>query len=393
MRIKALTIRILKQLLNDKRTIALIVVAPIVVLSLVYYVLCGNSTEYTIGVVNAPKNFIEEIENTNDDDNDDNIVKTKHISKKDVENEVKQGSIIAAVDMDDNFKNVKIYIDGTDNTEAKKVISLIKGSIISSSIDNSKQNMEDIKENISDLKNSVKGLSKLNPNMSSNLNLDDIDLEDMEFEETSFDTDYIYGDEDQSTFDNYAAPLVGIIVFFFVYLLSGINFLTERTSGTLEKLLSTPIKRSEIIIGYVLGFSILALVQTILITLFVVYGLGVTQVGNIGYVLLINLLTSITALILGMLLSTLANGEFQFVQFVPIIILPQVFLCGLFKLNGIWEVIGKFIPLHYTTNAFREVMLRGNGISYIAGDLLILVGFSALFMILNIRLLKKQRDV
>ena len=393
MRIKALTIRILKQLLNDKRTIALIVVAPIVVLSLVYYVLCGNSTEYTIGVVNAPKNFIEEIENTNDDDNDDNIVKTKHISKKDVENEVKQGSIIAAVDMDDNFKNVKIYIDGTDNTEAKKVISLIKGSIISSSIDNSKQNMEDIKENISDLKNSVKGLSKLNPNMSSNLNLDDIDLEDMEFEETSFDTDYIYGDEDQSTFDNYAAPLVGIIVFFFVYLLSGISFLTERTSGTLEKLLSTPIKRSEIIIGYVLGFSILALVQTILITLFVVYGLGVTQVGNIGYVLLINLLTSITALILGMLLSTLANGEFQFVQFIPIIILPQVFLCGLFKLTGVWEIIGRFIPLHYTTEALREVMLRGNGISYIAGDLLVLVGFSALFMILNIKLLKKQRDV
>lgn len=390
MRIKALTVRILKQLLNDKRTIALIVVAPIVVLSLVYYVLCGNSTEYTVGVVNAPKNFIEEIENTDDEDN---TIKTKYVAQKDVENKIKKGETIAIVDMDGDFKNVKIYIDGTDNTEAKKVISLIKSAIISSSMDNSKENIENMKENLSELKDSVKDLSKLYPNMSSNLNLDDIDLDNMEFTETNFDTDYIYGDEDQSTFDNYAAPLVGIIVFFFVYLLSGINFLTERTSGTLEKLLSTPIKRSEIIIGYVLGFSILALVQTILITLFVVYGLGVTQVGNIGYVLIVNLLTSITALILGMLLSTLANGEFQFVQFIPIIILPQVFLCGLFKLTGVWEIIGRFIPLHYTTEALREVMLRGNGISYIAGDLLVLVGFSALFMILNIKLLKKQRDV
>ncbi|MGM9535531.1 MAG: ABC transporter permease [Intestinibacter sp.] len=387
MRIKALTVRILKQLLNDKRTIALIVVAPIVVLSLVYYVLCGNSAEYTVGVINAPETFIEEIENIEDD----NTVKIKYIAKKDVEDKIKKGETIAAVDMDNDFENVKIYIDGTDNTEAKKVISLIKGAIMSASVDNSKQNIENMKDDISELKDSVKNLSKLNPNM--NLNIDDIDLDDMEFTETNFDTDYIYGDEDQSMFDNYAAPLVGIIVFFFVYLLSGINFLTERTSGTLEKLLSTPIKRSEIIIGYVLGFSILALVQTILITLFVVYGLGVTQVGNIGYVLLVNLLTSITALILGMLLSTLANGEFQFVQFVPIIILPQVFLCGLFKLNGIWAVIGKFIPLHYTTDALREVMLRGNGIFFIARDLFALVGFSVLFMILNIRLLKKQRDI
>ena len=390
MKIKALTVRILKQLLNDKRSIALIVVAPIVVLSLVYYVLCENTTEYTVGVINAPKDFLEEIENTDDEDN---IVKTKYVDPKDIEKEIKQGEIIAALDMDDDLKKVKIYIDGTDNTEAKKVISLIKSAIMSSSIDNSKENIENMKEGISELKESVKDISKLNPNMSADLNIDEIDLENIEFTETNFDTDYIYGNENQSMFDNYAAPLVGIIVFFFVYLLSGINFLTERTSGTLEKLLSTPIKRSEIIIGYVLGFSILALVQTILITLFVVYGLGVTQVGNIGYVLLVNLLTSITALILGMLLSTLANGEFQFVQFVPIIILPQVFLCGLFKLTGVFAVISKFIPLHYTTHALKEVMLRGNGISYITSDLLALVGFSALFIILNIRLLKKQRDV
>ncbi|GAA6383149.1 ABC transporter permease [Intestinibacter bartlettii] len=390
MRIKALTIRILKQLLNDKRTIGLIIVAPILILSLVYYILCGNTTEYKIGIINAPQSFLDEIK----DENDDNvIIKTEKIDKKDIDKQIKEENKIAVVDMDDDFKDVKIYIDGTDNAKSTKAIALIKSAIMSAGVESSKENLETIKDNISNLKDSIKDISKLNPNISSKLNLDDIDTENMEFSETNFDTEYIYGSEDQSMFDNYAAALVGIIVFLFVYLLSGINFLSERTSGTLERLLSTPIKRGEIIIGYVLGFSTLAVVQTILITLFVVYGLGVTQVGNIGYVLLINLLTSISALILGMLLSTLANNEFQFVQFIPIVILPQVFLCGLFELGGVLNTIGHFVPLYYTTEALKEVMIRGYGFSYIAKDCLILIVFSALFMLLNIRLLKKQRSV
>lgn len=390
MRIKVLTIRILKQLLNDKRTIGLIIVAPIVILSLVYYILCGNTTEYQIGIINAPQSFLDEIKDENDDDV---IIKTEKIDKKDIDKQIKEENKIAVVDMDDDFKDVKIYIDGTDNAKSTKAIALIKGAIISAYVENSKENLETIKENISNLNDSIKDISKLNPNIGSNLNLDDIDTDNIEFSETNFNTEYIYGSEDQSMFDNYAAPLVGIIVFFFVYLLSGINFLNERTSGTLERLLSTPIKRGEIIIGYVLGFSTLAVVQTILITLFVVYVLGVTQVGNILYVLLINLLTSISALILGMLLSTLANNEFQFVQFIPIVILPQVFLCGLFELSGVLDIIGHFIPLYYTTESLKEVMLRGNGFLYIARDCIILAAFSVVFMFLNIRLLKKQRSV
>lgn len=390
MRIKALTIRILKQLLNDKRTIGLVIVAPIVVLSLVYYIFCENATEYQIGIINAPQSFLDELK---DEEDDNIIIKTEKINKKNIDKEIKENKKIAVVDMDDDLKDVKIYTDGTDNTKSTKAIALIKTAIISVSTENSKENLEDMKKNISDLKDSIKEISKINPNIGSNFDLDDIDTKSMEFEETNFDTEYIYGSEDQSMFDNYAAPLVGIIVFFFVYLLSGINFLNERTSGTLERLLSTPIKRSEIIIGYLLGFSTLAVVQTILITLFVVYGLGVTQVGNIGYVLLINLLTSISALILGMLLSTLANNEFQFVQFIPVVMLPQVFLCGLFELGGVLNTIGHFVPLYYTTEALRKVMIRGNGFSYIAKDCLALVIFCIFFMILNIKLLKKQRSV
>ena len=188
MRIKALTIRILKQLLNDKRTIGLIIVAPIVILSLVYYILCGNTTEYQIGIINAPQSFLDEIKDENDDDV---IIKTEKIDKKDIDKQIKEENKIAVVDMDDDFKDVKIYIDGTDNAKSTKAIALIKGAIISAYVENSKENLETIKENISNLNDSIKDISKLNPNIGSNLNLDDIDTENMELSETNFDTEYI----------------------------------------------------------------------------------------------------------------------------------------------------------------------------------------------------------
>lgn len=87
-------------------------------------------------------------------------------------------------------------------------------------------------------------------------------------------------------------------------------------------MLSMPIKRREIVAGYMIGFSVLALVQTTTITLFVIYVLGLHVEGSIGYVFLISLLTAITALSLGILLSNLANSEFQMVQFIPLVIIP-----------------------------------------------------------------------
>ena len=183
------------------------------------------------------------------------------------------------------------------------------------------------------------------------------------------------------------------MVFFFVFLIAGINFLNERTSGTMEKLLSTPIRRSEIVGGYVIGFGIMAILQSVLITLFVVYVLGLSVQGNILLVLLVTLLTAINALCLGILLSTIANSEFQMVQFIPIVILPQIFLAGLFRLSGVWEKIGYVAPLHYTSHAMTSIMINGNGISAIWVDLLVLTGLSVFFIWVNVLLLKKQRSI
>ena len=187
--------------------------------------------------------------------------------------------------------------------------------------------------------------------------------------------------------------LIGFIVFFLVFVVAGISFLQERTSGTLEKLLSTPIRRWEIVAGYTLGFGILTVVQSILIAWFAVYVLKVMMVGHFIWVMLITLLTAVTALTLGILLSTAAHNEFQMIQFIPIVIIPQIFFAGLFDLAPALAAFGRVMPLYYVADALTQVMLKGAPLTAIIGDMLALAGFSLLFMILNAALLKKYRRI
>lgn len=131
------------------------------------------------------------------------------------------------------------------------------------------------------------------------------------------------------TIENKGIVGLGFFVFFFVFLVSGISLLKERTSGTLYKLLATPIKRSEIVIGYLLGYGVFAFFQSIIIVVFAVYVLNIKVVGSIYLVLLSNIIIAFVALSLGILLSTFANSEFQMVQFIPIVIVPQIFFGGI----------------------------------------------------------------
>jgi ABC-2 type transport system permease protein len=161
----------------------------------------------------------------------------------------------------------------------------------------------------------------------------------------------------------------------------------------LEKLLSTPIRRWEIVAGYVLGFGVFTILQSFLISWYCVYVLKVMMIGSFGLILLITLLTAIIALTLGILISTLANNEFQMIQFIPLIIVPQVFFCGLFDLPPGIEVIGYVMPLYYIADALTEVMIRGSGLEVIAWDLGIILAGSVLFMAFNTLLLKKYRRI
>jgi ABC-2 type transport system permease protein len=210
------------------------------------------------------------------------------------------------------------------------------------------------------------------------------------------DINYIYGDEDTVFFDILSPILVGFFVFFFVFIISGIGLLRERTTGTLERLLSTPIRRVEIVTAYLVGYGIFAVFQTMIVVFYSINVLDLVLVGSIWNVLLTNLLLALVALSLGILLSTFAASEFQMIQFIPIAVIPQVFFAGIFPLEGMadWlQAIAKIMPLYYAADALKGVMYKGVSLSDISGDLFALLIFAVLFIVLNIFALKKYRKL
>ena len=208
--------------------------------------------------------------------------------------------------------------------------------------------------------------------------------------------DYLHGSSEMGMFDYFGPVLLGFFVFFFVFLIAGVSFLRERTTGTLERLLASPLRKWEIVMGYVFGFGIFTMIQSTIIAAYAIYVLGMMMEGAFGYVLLITLLLALSALTLGILLSSFANNELQMIQFIPIIVIPQIFFSGLFNLDTIskWlSWVGPFTPLYYAADALRDIMVRGYGWSAIYMDILALTGFSLLFIIVNILALRKYRKI
>lgn len=205
-----------------------------------------------------------------------------------------------------------------------------------------------------------------------------------------------YGNSNSTFFDKVFPILIGFFVFFFVFLISGIALIRERTSGTLDRLLATPIRRSQLVFGYLAGYGLFAVLQTLLIVLFAIYVLKVAIVGNLLLVLLTNILIALVALVIGLFVSTFANSEFQMMQFIPIIVVPQVFFSGIIPLDAMahWvRFISYLLPLSYAGNALTAVMIKGQGLGVITNDWLILLVFLFIFTFLNIIGLKRYRKV
>jgi ABC-2 type transport system permease protein len=162
-----------------------------------------------------------------------------------------------------------------------------------------------------------------------------------------------------STFDRVGLTMLGIFPFVVMFLVTSIAMLRERTSGTLERLLTTPLARLDLLLGYGLAFGLAAALQAV-ITVTVattVYGLDVA--GSIWLVVLIAVVDAVLGVALGLLASAFARSEFQAVQFMPVIVLPQFFLCGLLvpreQMAGWLQAISDVLPLTYAVEALQEV--------------------------------------
>jgi ABC-2 type transport system permease protein len=162
-----------------------------------------------------------------------------------------------------------------------------------------------------------------------------------------------------STFDRVGLTMLGIFPFVVMFLVTSIAMLRERTSGTLERLLTTPLSRLDLLAGYGTAFGLAAALQAV-ITVTVaatVYDLEVA--GSLALVVLIAVVDAVLGVALGLLASAFARSEFQAVQFMPVIVLPQFFLCGLLvpreQMAGWLQAVSDVLPLTYAVEALQEV--------------------------------------
>jgi ABC-2 type transport system permease protein len=144
------------------------------------------------------------------------------------------------------------------------------------------------------------------------------------------------------------------MAFFIVFLLAGISFIGRGTVGTLERLLLTPVRRSSVALGYTFGFGLFATLQSIILIFFTEYVLGLEIAGSILLAVLIMILLAFSAIVTGMLVSIFANNEFQVVQFIPVVIIPQIFFSGMIPIDT--------LPYHLGLLSLRHAgLLRLHG--------------------------------
>jgi ABC-2 type transport system permease protein len=222
-------------------------------------------------------------------------------------------------------------------------------------------------------------------------------------------TVYLSPDADQ--LDVLAPVFLGLFAYFFVFVLTGVSFLRERVGGTLERLLATPVQRGEIVLGYAIGFTIFATLQVLVLTAYVLgridvpaigpigaftIGLNVQSAGSPAIAFLVAFLLAVGAVNLGIFLSTFARTELQVVQFIPIVIVPQGLLGGVFwpidRLPTVLQAIAHVMPVTYAVDALREVMLKGSDLSVVAvqTDLIVLAGIALVFVVLGALTIKRE---
>jgi ABC-2 type transport system permease protein len=180
--------------------------------------------------------------------------------------------------------------------------------------------------------------------------------------------------------------ILATLILFFGFLLSGIAFLRERSQGTRERLMASPVSRVDIVVGYLLGFLLFAMIQTLILFFYAVYVLKVDFRGDLWQIIVFQILIGILAVCLGIFISAFAKNEFQMVQFIPLLILPQIFVCGVLfpveEMPNYLQWLAKFLPLTYAVDGIRALMLNGKGLTDIGKEIGVLAAYAVGLMIL-----------
>jgi ABC-2 type transport system permease protein len=204
---------------------------------------------------------------------------------------------------------------------------------------------------------------------------------------------YLY-DSAPMLFDRVGLILLGLFPLVIMFLLTSVAMLRERTTGTLERLLTTPIGKVDILLGYGLAFAFAAAVQAVVAATLAYLLLGLDTLGPPWLVALIAVANAVLGMALGLLVSAFANSEFQAVQFMPAFVLPQVLLCGLLQprdqMAGWMQAISDVLPMSYAVEALQQLGVHRDPTATMWRDFAIIVGCILVALLLGAATLRRR---
>jgi ABC-2 type transport system permease protein len=373
-RVLALAGRILRQFRHDRRTVGLIVIVPVVVMALIGYLISDDKEPLPVAVVNldepvttpsGPVSLGARIVDLLELDQAIAVqpVASVEAATQQVEDTEVAGAVVVPADLTQQVLSggsatVEVLVGGIQPSLYGPVVVATAAAIAA----------------LPETAGGVVGVSA-----------PPIALEPVAVE----------GTVGLKTLDYNAPALIAVFAFLFTFMLTSVSFLRERSSGTLERLMASPVSRFEILTGYLLGFIGFAMAQALIILGYAILVLDVRVEGSIWLVLLVLAILVVGVVNLGIALSFYARNELQVIQFIPLVLLPQVFLGGLWwPVETLWpplRFLSQLFPITHAVLALREVMVGGAGFAEILPQLLALLAFAAAMVAIGVAALRKQR--
>jgi ABC-2 type transport system permease protein len=201
-------------------------------------------------------------------------------------------------------------------------------------------------------------------------------------------------DSTPALFDRVGLIMLGVFPLVIMFLLTSVAMLRERTTGTLERLLTTPIRKVDILLGYGIAFAIAAAVQAVIVSTLAYLLLGLDTLGPPWLVAVIAVGNAVLGMALGLLVSAFARTEFQAVQFMPAFVLPQALLCGLLaprdQMAGWLHAISDAFPMSYSVEALQELGRHTSPTGLMWRDLAIITGCIVVALLLGAATLRRR---
>ncbi|TNY38926.1 ABC transporter permease [Thermomonospora catenispora] len=195
-------------------------------------------------------------------------------------------------------------------------------------------------------------------------------------------------------FDRIGPVLLGVFPFVIMFIVTSVGTLRERAGGTLERLMTTPLRAPDLLVGYALAFGLVALAQVAVVLTISLTWLGLELAGSVGTLVAVAVLDALLGVALGLLASAFARTEFQAVQLMPVFVLPQTLLCGLFvprdQMAGWLEAISHVLPLSYAVEAMQEVSREPGVTGTLLRDMAVIAGCAVLALALGAATLRRR---